>query len=121
MKVCHFPCTHPWHMSDKKVLQRIKEGEIVIGEEVVESSYRNYSVDFETNQVRENTVNSSARRIPLVRIRVLEKHESLGIIVIPTFKISPLRKLIASLETLAFCTVSVTSYNCLRRCAALDI
>ena len=64
-----FPMYPPVTHDRQKVLQRIKEGEIVIGEEVVESSYRNYSVDSKTNQVRENTINISARKIPLVQIR----------------------------------------------------
>ena len=63
-----FPMYPPVSHERQKVLQRIKEGEINIGEEVVESSYRNYSVDSETNQVRENTINISARKIHLLEI-----------------------------------------------------
>ena len=62
-----FPMYPPVTHERQKVLQRIKE-EINIGEEV-ESSYRNYSVDFEINQVRENTINLSARKIHLLEIR----------------------------------------------------
>ena len=49
---------------------------------IVESSYRNFNVDSETNQVQENTINISVRKIHLLEIRrkKLGKHESLGIL-----------------------------------------
>ena len=77
-----FPMYPPVTHERQKVLQRTKEGEINIGKEVVESSYRNYSVDSKTNQVQENTIKISARKISLLEIRkkILEKHESLGIL-----------------------------------------
>lgn len=72
----------PVRQERQKVLQRIKEGEIVIGEEVVQSSYTSYTVDSQTYNIQEKSVNISARKIPLLRIRkkLLEKHETLGII-----------------------------------------
>ena len=66
----------------EKVQERITSGEIVIGDEVVPSSYSYYSVNSETQMVCTNTVKKSARKIPLQHIRekLLEKHEKLGII-----------------------------------------
>lgn len=64
-----------------KLHKRIMTGEIVIGDEVVPTTYDYYSVDPETHILHANTVKVSARRIPLQKIRekLLEKHEKMGI------------------------------------------
>ena len=66
----------------QKISNRIDNGEIKIGEEVVPSSYQNYTVNSQTLQVQENIVHFTARKISLISIRkkLLERHESLGIV-----------------------------------------
>lgn len=68
-------------MRNKSCLNELKK-ERDIGQEVVPSSYRNYTVNSQTQNIQENTVHFSARKISLIDIRkrLLEKHESLGIV-----------------------------------------
>lgn len=77
-----FPTYPPVRQERQKVLQQIWEGEIVVGEEVVQISYTSYTVDSQTHNIQENTVNISARKIPLLHIRkkFLGKHGNLGIV-----------------------------------------
>ena len=66
----------------QNISNRIDNGEINIGEEVVSSSYQNYTVNSQTLQVQENIVHFTARKISLISIRkkLLRRHESLGIV-----------------------------------------
>ena len=73
----------PTVMHEKaKLEERITTGEIAIGDEVVPTTYDYFSVNSETHTLQANTVNISARRIPLkhIRERLLNKHEEMGIL-----------------------------------------
>ena len=77
-----FPMFPPVTHERQKVSELIEKKAIDIGEEVVPSSYQNYTVNSCTQRVQENTVHFSARKVSLISIRkkLLEKHESLGIV-----------------------------------------
>jgi hypothetical protein len=64
------------------LLERSEKGGIATGTEVVPSSYHNFTVNYNTHNIQENTVHISARKVSLLRIRkkLLEKHERLGIV-----------------------------------------
>ena len=75
------PMYPPVKQERRKLMERMKNGEIEIGEEVVPSSYHSYSVDPITHNLHMNTVSVTARKIPLIEIRqrLLKRHEDLGI------------------------------------------
>lgn len=69
------------HEKDK-LQEHITTGEILIGDEVVPTTYNYYSVDSEAHTLQINTEKISARRIPLkhIRERLLKKHENMGVL-----------------------------------------
>ena len=77
-----FPMFPTVKQERQKVSNKIQNQEIDIGEKVVPSSYKNFTVNSQTLQVQENTVLFTARKISLISIRkkLLERHESLGIV-----------------------------------------
>ena len=64
----------------QQVQERIKSGEICIGDEIVPITHSRYIV--QEGEIREETIEVTARKIPLydIRRRLLERHEELGLI-----------------------------------------
>ena len=76
-----FPMSKPVKHHKKKVSEKIQSGELDIGEEVVLTSYVQLKVDENTQTITEHVQPISARQIslPSIRKKILEKHETLGI------------------------------------------
>ena len=64
-----------------KLEDRISKGEIIIGDEVVPTTYDSFCINTETHTLQANRVTTSARRIRLrhIRQKLLRKHEEIGI------------------------------------------
>ena len=65
-----------------KLDEQIEKGEVVIGDEVVPTSYNYFRVNSDTHTLEEHKDTTCARRIPLKYIRenLLRKHEKMGIV-----------------------------------------
>ena len=76
-----FPMPKPVTHHKKIVSEKIKSGELDIGEEAVQTRYVQFKVQENSQAIAEHVQSISARQIPLLSIRkkLLEKHESLGI------------------------------------------
>ena len=72
----------PVNIQKEVLQQRVETGEILLGEEIVETCYTRFTVDKSTNSVRESTASVHARKISLMDIRkkVLDKHEKMGLL-----------------------------------------
>lgn len=66
----------------EKINQKVRRGELTLGEEIVASEYSRYKVDVDSNSIIEEKGNVCARKIPFLQIRkkLLQKHEELSII-----------------------------------------
>lgn len=72
----------PVHKQKEKVVNKVSTGELLLGREIVPTSYTTFNVDHQTNSITETNNKVCAREIPIVDIRkrLLHKHEQLGII-----------------------------------------
>ncbi len=77
-----FPMHRTLNFHRQTLNQRVTSGELVVGEEVVPSSYTRFSVDSNNLTIREESKQFSARKIPVLTIRekLLQKHEELGLL-----------------------------------------
>ena len=77
-----FPMFPPAQHERKKLSEQIEKGEIYIGDEVVPSSYQNFTVSSYISEIKKNTIHFNARKVSLfaIRKRLLERHENLGIV-----------------------------------------
>ena len=74
---------YPTIKHEKDKLNRlIENGQIVLGDKVVPTSYNYFSVNSDTHTLEAHKVTTSAWRIPLRYIResILRKHEGMGIV-----------------------------------------
>lgn len=77
-----FPMHRPVNIQKEVLQQRVETGEILLGEEIVETYYTRFTVDKSTKSVRESTASVHARKIGLMDIRkkLLDKHEKMGLL-----------------------------------------
>ena len=77
-----FPMYKPICFERKKKQDKIRRGEIQLGNEVVVSTHSCYKMNLENSTIVEETDKVGARRIPMLEIRkkLLQKHEALGVI-----------------------------------------
>ena len=76
-----FPMYQPVKKQKDKVTQKVNSREILLGNEIVPTSYTTFRMDTETNSITEVTKDIHAREIPIwdIRKKLLTKHEQLGI------------------------------------------
>ena len=77
-----FPMHRPVNIQKEVLQQRVETGEILLGEEIVETYYTRFTVEKSTKSVRESTASVHARKISLMDIRkkLLDKHEKTGLL-----------------------------------------
>ena len=78
----HSLCMHPVPVHKKVLKERIQNGEILMGEDIVERELNRYKVDSASNTIQHETFTTYTRHIKLLDIRqkMLEDHERLGLI-----------------------------------------
>lgn len=77
-----FPMHRTLNFHRQILKQRIADGELAVGEEVVPSSYPKFSVDLESLTITEENQQVKARKIALqaVREKLLQEHDKLGLL-----------------------------------------
>ena len=96
-----FPMYQSVKKQKDKVTQKVNSRQILVGNEIVPTSYTTFRMDTERNSITKVTKDIHAREIPFLDIRkkLLTKHEQLGTIQMYTLKAQQEKSAVQSLRS----------------------